>query len=277
MTTDKNELIRYPVAVSKYYSTRIITRDDSVVGREVYVATAPNAAIAAELVRVLNLYNDKKTGPATTADDIIARMAVYPIYSQILDTIGFSYEFGQLYKLADSRCINELTSKPAPVAASGEPSEAAREETVKLLVSVVDVQVRRLAEAADKAERERDEAVSCLKDVAKHSRDSRANGIAKNFLTRLSKPSEPGNCSGVPNSSQAEAPEPATETAHEKEIRRKFRESTGGRRKGYPITELTVMDLVNQVHERDAEIARLNSVLAGVEKIIHSSSAPDVV
>lgn len=62
MTTDQtpNDLIRYPLAMSKYYATRIVTKDDSVVGREVYVATAPNAAVAAEIVRVLNVHHERE-------------------------------------------------------------------------------------------------------------------------------------------------------------------------------------------------------------------------
>jgi len=84
------------------------------------------------------------------------------------------------------------------------------------------------------------------------------------FLDRLSKPSKPGNCS---------------DSGSDRKIVGVALEDIPKNEAGWirVLSGHYIADLNEQLAERDAEIERLNSVLAGVREIIHSSSTEKVV
>lgn len=272
MTREQNELIRYPVAVDRFCLKRVIDDDRA------WVATVRTERGAAEIVRVLNAYHDGDKERKLLHDAI--------------DSLNL--ELKALRKTTEA----QLSSQPAPVAASGEPSEAAMEAANNLcryypvlprsIARIIDTAfAAERAEAAEykmaaeinwsgwqTAERERDEArgeyktrnhnylqamehsgnleqtiaqlrdhinamevvhatqrnnlefaaneidqlradldeaVACIEniDLVRDSRE-KVKDLLRIYFT--SKPSEPGNCSGSSDSSQAAPPETATDS-----------------------------------------------------------------
>jgi len=167
-----------------------------------------------------------------------------------------------------------------------------------------------------------DEAVVILKNWVSASTVSIYARRTQIFLDRLSKPSEPGNCSELPAQAPCASvdtpcapPETATESGdayvgwHDRrdELGRRVRDTwvrwaqdqlytkpswvipydeiseadkEVDRQIGEDIAvfvelqaQATIATLRQQLAERDAEIERLNSVLAGVRELIHSSGA----
>ena len=192
------DLIRYPLAVN-HYQWEVCNRDNKI------LASCDGKETAAEIVRVMNAAREREVAEQSASDKPATVAPGEPSEAAM-------WAAEKWYRPDTNKVILSELAEVIDAAFAAERAEAAA-----LIASVV-AENKNVECERDEANywmhqlrADLDEAVGLL-DIS-DTDSSDWNRASYDFIKKMrAKPSEPGNCSGSPNSSQAAPPEPPAST-----------------------------------------------------------------